>query len=140
MCRPWLAAGVTCFVASLLVRELSSVAREPEGSSREDGLLGGSLRHWFRGRIRPLAHAASDAGFSPDTATLLQLATSALCAIAYAHGFIFTAGWILIGCGTLDVLDGEMARHQGHDGPRGAFIDSVVDRYSESTVFMGLAV
>jgi len=36
----------------------------------------------------------------------------------------------------LDVLDGEMARRQGLAGPRGAFIDSVVDRYGESAVFV----
>jgi phosphatidylglycerophosphate synthase len=58
---------------------------------------------------------------------------------AYAQGWMFTAGWILITSGTLDVLDGEMARTQGQAGPRGAFIDSVVDRYGESVVFAGLA-
>ena len=42
--------------------------------------------------------------------------------------------------GTLDVLDGEMARRRRRDGPRGAFMDSVVDRYGESAVFAGLVV
>ena len=51
---------------------------------------------------------------------------------------MFTAGWLLIACGTLDVVDGEMARRHGQAGPRGAFIDSVVDRYGEGAVFMGL--
>jgi CDP-diacylglycerol--glycerol-3-phosphate 3-phosphatidyltransferase len=51
---------------------------------------------------------------------------------------MFTAGWMLIGSGTLDVLDGEMARRHGAEGPRGAFIDSVVDRYGEAAVFAGL--
>jgi len=79
------------------------------------------------------------AGVSADAVTLLQLFMSALCAAAFALGWLFTAGWLLIGCGSLDVLDGAMARKRGVDGPRGAFIDSVVDRYAESIVFLGMA-
>jgi phosphatidylglycerophosphate synthase len=62
-----------------------------------------------------------------------------MCGVAYAHGWLFTAGWVLLACGTLDVLDGAMARRRGAAGPRGAFMDSVVDRYGEAVVFMGLA-
>jgi len=79
-------------------------------------------------------------GIEPNLVTLTQLAVSAVCGLAYAHGWMFTAGWILIAAGTLDVLDGEMARRQGRAGPRGAFFDSIVDRYGESLVFCGLAI
>lgn len=140
MCHPWLAAGVVGFVVTVLARELGPIVRERHGSEGrfQSGLLGQPLREWFRGRVRPLADVCIRGGITPNAITLSQLGASAICGIAYAHGWLFTAGWILISCGTLDVLDGEVARRQGLDGPRGAFADSVVDRYSESAVYLGL--
>jgi len=142
MCHPWLAAGVTGFVGVLLFRELRPVLSEQRSGepNRDHGLLGARLRRWFRNRIAPLVDAALAMGLTADGATMLQLATSVACGMAYGHGWLFTAGWILITSGTLDVLDGEMARRERRDGPRGAFIDSVVDRYGESAVFAGMVV
>jgi CDP-diacylglycerol--glycerol-3-phosphate 3-phosphatidyltransferase len=142
MCHPWLAAGVTVFVAVLLVRELAPIVREPISVEArfESGLLGEHLRRWFRCRIAGLADTALRKGLTADNATLLQLAMSIVCGLSYASGWMFTAGWILIASGTLDVLDGEMARRGRRDGPRGAFLDSVVDRYGESAVFAGLVM
>lgn len=140
MCHWWLAAGLTGFLTVTLFREVGAVRRTPapSGFSGGSGLLGARLRQWFRDRVRPLVALAVEAGFSADAATALQLATSLACAIAYARAWIFTAGLLLIVSGTLDVLDGEMARLRGRDGPRGAYIDSVVDRYGEALVFSGL--
>jgi phosphatidylglycerophosphate synthase len=142
MCHPWLAAGTTCVVAVLLVRELVPLVQEPAASTSlvESGLLGTRLRLWFRKRIAPVAEFLLQVGLSANGVTISQLLASLVCCFAYAHGWMFTAGWILIASGTLDVVDGEMARRHGDAGPRGAFIDSVVDRYGESTVFAGLAV
>jgi phosphatidylglycerophosphate synthase len=88
--------------------------------------------------MAPVADLFFTIGLTANGVTFSQLGTSIMCGIAYAHGWMFTAGWMLITCGTLDVLGGEMARRQGRAGPRGAFIDSVVDRYSEGAIFAGL--
>ena len=140
MCHPWLAAGLAGFLAIIVIRELRSLLSSPPAaaSSPPEGILGSRPRHWFRRRIRPLVDLAVSLGFEADTATLSQLASSSLCAIAYASGWTFTAGLLLIVSGTLDVVDGEIARLRGHAGPRGAFMDSVVDRYAEALVFAGL--
>src|SRR5690606_22694611 len=42
--------------------------------------------------------------------------------------------------GAADVLDGRIARAQGVEGPRGAFLDSTLDRFAEVAAFVGLAV
>lgn len=140
MCHPWLAAGLAGFLAIVVIRELGSLLSAPPaaGASHPGGILGSRPRHWFRRRIRPLVDLAVSLGLEADAATLAQLASSSLCAIAYASGWTFTAGLLLIVSGTLDVVDGELARLRGHDGPRGAFMDSVVDRYAEALVFAGL--
>ncbi len=142
MCHPWLAAGVTCVLALVLVRELGPVVRGPAGGARaaDTGLLGVRLRTWFRGWVEPVVDALLAAGLSANVVTALQLLASALCGLAFGAGWLFTAGWLLLSCGTLDVLDGGMARKRGAASPRGAFIDSVVDRYADGAVCAGLAV
>jgi CDP-diacylglycerol--glycerol-3-phosphate 3-phosphatidyltransferase len=140
MCHPWLAAGVAGFLGVLIVREIVPVLRGGNGdASLEHGLLGEGLRQWFRYRVEPLVDVLLAAGVRADWVSAVQLAISALCGLAYARGWLFTAGWLLLSGGTLDVLDGSMARKRGAASPRGAFIDSVGDRYGECAVFLGLA-
>jgi CDP-diacylglycerol--glycerol-3-phosphate 3-phosphatidyltransferase len=142
MCHPWLAAGVTAFIGVILVRELGPLtgARSSADDSRPTGILGTRLRAWFRARIEPVVELLIARRVTADAVTLTQLGASVVCGMAYAYGWMFTAGWLLLATGTLDVVDGEMARRQGCAGPHGAFIDSVVDRYGESAVFLGLVV
>jgi CDP-diacylglycerol---glycerol-3-phosphate 3-phosphatidyltransferase len=142
MCHPWLAAGITGFVIVLLIREFGTLDQLADGASSagDTGLLGVRLRLWFRRRLAPLADALVSFGLTANGVTFSQLVASAVCGLAYAYGWMFTAGWMLIASGTLDVLDGEMARRDGAASPRGAFMDSVVDRYGEAAVFAGLAV
>ena len=62
---------------------------------------------------------------------------SVLAGAAFATGAIFLAGWLTILAGTLDILDGGLARRTGSASPRGAFVDSVVDRWAEFATFVG---
>ena len=48
-------------------------------------------------------------------------------------------GWLYLGAGICDVLDGRVARHTGTASARGAAIDSVLDRYSDAAVLAGVA-
>lgn len=142
MCHPWLAAGVTGFIGVLLAREIVPVLRHHESFAEAParGLLGSGLRLWFRERLEPLVDVAVGAGIDANWVTVLQLGASALSGLAFGAGWMFTGGWLLVGGGTLDVLDGAIARKGGAAGPRGAFVDSVTDRYGEYAVCLGLAV
>jgi CDP-diacylglycerol--glycerol-3-phosphate 3-phosphatidyltransferase len=68
------------------------------------------------------------------------MAVAAVAGIAFAQGAMFLAGWLVIGAGTMDVLDGGLARRSNGGTARGAFVDSVVDRYAELFTYAGLAV
>lgn len=67
---------------------------------------------------------------------LLTIAGSVLIATGYLwHGALVAAVGVL-----LDALDGPLARIQGKEGLKGAFLDTMSDRFGEIAVFVGLAV
>ena len=58
----------------------------------------------------------------------------------FAAGRLNLGGWAVLLGGAADVLDGRIARAQGLEGTRGAFLDSTLDRFAEVGAFVGLAV
>jgi len=74
----------------------------------------------------------------PNHLTILGLAASVLAALAFAAGRERLAGSLLIVSGLFDFLDGSLARLSGQVTPFGAFLDSVIDRYSDLVVLLGL--
>ncbi|MBI4610967.1 MAG: CDP-alcohol phosphatidyltransferase family protein [Candidatus Rokubacteria bacterium] len=74
----------------------------------------------------------------PNHLTILGLATSLLAALAFTAGRERLAGALLIVSGLFDFFDGSLARLSGQVTPFGAFLDSVIDRYSDLVVLLGL--
>lgn len=66
--------------------------------------------------------------------------------IGMLAGIVFAAGWGLAAGLTaavsqvLDGVDGQFARLTGQQSPQGAFLDSVLDRYSDGALVIGLIV
>jgi CDP-diacylglycerol--glycerol-3-phosphate 3-phosphatidyltransferase len=120
---------------------LRGVARTAVPSATADPggpLIGPRVREWYRGLLGPFEERLARASVSPDAVTLAQLVVSVLAGWAFATGAIFLAGWLTVLAGTLDILDGGLARRRGVAGPRGALVDSVVDRWAEFATFFGL--
>ena len=65
---------------------------------------------------------------------ILNAGAAFLLAIGYAKG----GGFAILGAGLCDLMDGAMARNQGRATPFGAFFDSVMDRYSDLIVLLGI--
>jgi len=84
---------------------------------------------------------------NPNVLTLMGLVVNTWAAFlfGYANGenqrrmFIY-AGLIIIGSGFFDLVDGRVARATNRVTRFGAFFDSVVDRYSDASLFFGLLV
>jgi CDP-diacylglycerol--glycerol-3-phosphate 3-phosphatidyltransferase len=98
--------------------------------------LGGRWAYWA---TQPLLDLAAAAGLSPTGLTVLGLAVSAGAGFAAAAGEWGWAGLLLVWGSLCDMLDGELARTTGRDGPAGAFLDSNLDRIAEIALFTGLA-
>jgi CDP-diacylglycerol--glycerol-3-phosphate 3-phosphatidyltransferase len=88
----------------------------------------------------PVARLLLGARLRPNQLTVLGLFASVLSAIAFAADRPVVGALLLIVAGALDILDGALARVSGQVSPFGAFLDSVLDRYSDLLVLAGLVV
>jgi CDP-diacylglycerol--glycerol-3-phosphate 3-phosphatidyltransferase len=77
---------------------------------------------------------------SPDAVTYLGLVLTVGVAVLAAFGEIRWAGVAYIFAALCDTLDGTLARASGKGSRFGAFLDSTVDRFEESIVFLGLSI
>ena len=84
--------------------------------------------------MRPLAQL----GITPNTLTLLGLILSMATAIVIAHGYFLVGGLLVLFAGIFDMFDGALARVRNASSTLGAFLDSTLDRYSESFILFGL--
>ncbi len=96
----------------------------------------------------PLVHLVRKLGISPNHITVLGLILNVYAALHLINFFqwdeltygdrLFGFGIILGLAGLMDTIDGRLARLYDMKSKFGAFFDSVVDRYSEFIMFMGI--
>jgi CDP-diacylglycerol--glycerol-3-phosphate 3-phosphatidyltransferase len=77
---------------------------------------------------------------SPDAVTYIGLVLTIGVAVLAALGEIRWAGVAYIVAALGDALDGTLARVSGKGSRFGAFLDSNIDRFEESIVFLGLGI
>jgi soluble lytic murein transglycosylase len=95
-----------------------------------------SLRTW----TDPIGHALYRLHLRPNHLTLAGLGVSLLAASAFVAGRVRTAGVLLLLAGLFDFFDGSLARASRQVTAFGAFLDSVIDRYSDLVVLLGIVV
>ena len=76
----------------------------------------------------------------PNVLTFLGLVINIIAAYLFAAGSFRAAGLVVIGAGLFDMVDGRVARETNRVTRFGGFFDSVIDRYSDLALFMGLLV
>ncbi len=76
----------------------------------------------------------------PNVLTFLGLLINGVAAVLLASGRFFTAGLVMIAAGIFDMVDGRVARQTNRVTRFGGFFDSVLDRYSDLVLLMGLLV
>lgn len=76
----------------------------------------------------------------PNHLTLLGFIMSIFVAYAFARGRFLLAGGLLIVAGLFDMTDGIVARTLGAETKFGAFFDSIMDRYSDLVMYLGLII
>ena len=141
VCRPGTALTAATVIGVAVVISLRSLARirvDDATNAAGSALIGPRIRVWYRAALEPAEAWLASNGWSPDALTYAQLVVSVLAGWAYATACVFLGGCLVILAGTLDILDGGLARRRGVPGARGALVDSVADRWAEFATFVGL--
>lgn len=136
-CHPWLASSLVIYATLALFWNFRGFSRRELRNSLSTR---DRVAQWLRTSLSAFEPGLVRIGAQPIHLTLAQLGISVITGFAYAVGCIFLGGWLLLACGVLDLLDGNLARHTAQTSRRGAFLDSVIDRYAEFFTFCGLGV
>ncbi|HWE50030.1 MAG TPA: CDP-alcohol phosphatidyltransferase family protein [Bryobacteraceae bacterium] len=76
----------------------------------------------------------------PNVLTFIGLLINVWAAFLFAQGKFMAGGFVLIGAGLFDMVDGRVARETNQVTRFGGFFDSVLDRYSDLGVLVGFLV
>lgn len=98
--------------------------------------------------VRPLLSSGVDAlvrwlqriGVTPNMVSFIGFGLTIGSAALLATGNLRIGGGLLWVAAMLDMVDGALARLGETESKFGAFLDSTLDRYSESITFLGLAI
>lgn len=94
----------------------------------------------FGAAIKYIVRWLALAKIHPNVLTFIGLVINIWAAWLFSQGKFFWAGVVVIGAGVFDMVDGRVARETGQVTRFGGFFDSVIDRYSDLALFMGLLV
>lgn len=96
------------------------------------------IRERFVPWIEALAEPFVRAGISPNQLSVIGFLVGVLAAVLFSLGESRWAGIAILICGLFDVVDGTVARLSGKVTRFGGFLDSVLDRLSDSVILVGI--
>jgi phosphatidylglycerophosphate synthase len=129
--------GFAMFVARGLIW---GVAHDREVEARGNSILMGPyLRSYFVWVMRPIWSFLLWSGVSANGVTAIAATMGLSSGFMIASGHFALGGWVWVFSGILDAFDGRLARARGQVTPAGAAIDSVLDRYVDAAILLGLA-
>src|SRR6266704_383130 len=90
--------------------------------------------------IRLIVRALALSRIHPNVLTFLGLVINGVAAWLLASGQFRWGGVVIIGAGLFDMVDGRVARETNRVTRFGGFFDSVLDRYSDLALLVGMLV
>jgi CDP-diacylglycerol--glycerol-3-phosphate 3-phosphatidyltransferase len=90
--------------------------------------------------IEKIVNGLALSRISPNALTFIGLLINILAAWLFADGKMLIAGLVVVGASVFDMVDGRVARATNQVTKFGGFFDSVLDRYSDLALYMGLLV
>jgi phosphatidylglycerophosphate synthase len=130
--------GLVIFTILMLLR--GEVRRDSEMEARGASFLVSSyLRHYFIWALTPLWRLVVATGIPVMAVTTLAALLGLGAGVAVAAGRFALGGWLFLFSGMLDIIDGRLARARNQATSAGAAFDSILDRYTDSAMLLGLA-
>jgi phosphatidylglycerophosphate synthase len=103
-------------------------------------ILGTWVRDWLMWIIGPVERKFVEWKLSPDIFNYVGGAFGLFAGIAFANNELALGGWLILFGGLADIFDGRIARARGIGSNYGEFLDSMLDRFAEMFVFIGIAL
>ncbi|MGH9740651.1 MAG: CDP-alcohol phosphatidyltransferase family protein [Candidatus Acidiferrales bacterium] len=103
-------------------------------------MLTRNISRYFSWPVQRLAALLASTGIHPNVITWSALAANLCAGVLFAEGRFPAAGGLVIVAGLCDLLDGPVARLQNRVSLFGGFLDSILDRYADFLLFLGLLV
>ncbi|HUP03054.1 MAG TPA: CDP-alcohol phosphatidyltransferase family protein [Bryobacteraceae bacterium] len=100
----------------------------------------GAIGRFFGKIINRIVDWLALSRIHPNVLTFMGLVINCGAAFLFAVGSFRWAGVVVIGAGLFDMVDGRVARATKQVTRFGGFFDSVVDRYSDLGLYIGLLV
>jgi CDP-diacylglycerol---glycerol-3-phosphate 3-phosphatidyltransferase len=95
----------------------------------------------FFGRIiQAIVSALALSRVHPNVLTFIGLLINICAAFLFSYGKFVAAGLVVIVAGLFDMVDGRVARETNRVTRFGGFFDSVLDRYSDLALLVGLLI
>lgn len=101
-------------------------------------MISNLVKDTVRARMDQVGRVLARTGLTPDAASIVGLVINVGVAAVLASGRFGLGGLLLLIAAPFDLVDGALARATGKGSPFGAFLDSMLDRYSEVVLFFGL--
>jgi len=102
-------------------------------------MFDGKFRTPIDQAVKPIGAMLRKTGLSPDHLTILGVLISIGAAFAIGAGNLYLGFALVILAAIPDLLDGALAKASNQASQRGAFFDSVIDRFTDSIIFGGVA-
>lgn len=103
-------------------------------------MLTRSIGRYLSWPIDRLASILAKTGVPPNVITWSALVLNLWACVFFAAGRFAAAAGLMILAGMCDLLDGPVARRQNRVSRFGGFLESILDRYSDLMLFLGLLV
>jgi CDP-diacylglycerol---glycerol-3-phosphate 3-phosphatidyltransferase len=88
--------------------------------------------------LRAIINACIALGIHPNVLTFVGVLINVAAAFALGKNHFITAGLIMVVANIFDFIDGKVARETHAETKFGGFWDSVIDRFSDIALFLGL--
>jgi len=102
-------------------------------------MFDGKFRTPIDQAVKPIGAMLRKTGLSPDHLTVLGVLISIGAAFAIGAGNLYLGFALVVLAAIPDLLDGALAKASNQASQRGAFFDSVIDRFTDSIIFGGVA-
>jgi CDP-diacylglycerol---glycerol-3-phosphate 3-phosphatidyltransferase len=103
-------------------------------------MLTRTIGHRLSWPVERLAALLARTGIPPNVITWSALVINLWAAVFFAAGRFRAGAGLMMLAGLGDLLDGPVARRQGRVSLFGGFLESILDRYADLMLFLGLLV